>query len=197
MPTTSSSCGCGGPISRTGVVFAGLGCANGCDFCCTSHFFSRKHIKLLPRGRDIYAVAERYLEQDPSLVFLILDEDFLLNKERAMEFRDCVIKSGKKLSIFAFSSIKAISQYTVDEILEMGIDGFWIGYEGTRSNYAKQQGRPVEDILTEFREHGITVLTSMIVPAALTAASVFITSSRLPLTIPIIRLPWKLQMERI
>ena len=45
----------------------------------------------------------------------------------------------------------------------MGIDGFWIGYEGTRSNYAKQQGRPVADIFTEFREHGITVLTSMIV----------------------------------
>jgi haloalkane dehalogenase len=73
------------------------------------------------------------------------------------------MKSGRRLSIFAFSSVKAISQYTVEEILEMGIDGFWIGYEGTRSNYAKQQGRPVEDILTEFREHGITILTSMIV----------------------------------
>lgn len=150
-------------VSGTGKIFAGLGCPNGCDFCCTSHFFSRKHIKLLPEGKDIYAVAERYLDLDPSLVFLILDEDFLLNKKRAMQFRDCVIKGGKKLSIFAFSSIKAISQYTVEEILEMGIDGFWIGYEGTRSNYAKQQGRPIADILTEFREHGLTVLTSMIV----------------------------------
>jgi hypothetical protein len=150
-------------VSGTGKIFAGLGCPNGCDFCCTSHFFSRKHIKLLPEGKDIYAVAERYLDLDPDLVFLILDEDFLLNKKRAMEFRDCVMKGGKKLSIFAFSSIKAISQYTVQEILEMGIDGFWIGYEGTRSNYAKQQGRPVADILTEFREHGITILTSMIV----------------------------------
>ena len=153
----------GWKVSGTGKIFAGLGCPNGCDFCCTSHFFSRKHIKLLPEGKDIYAVAERYLDLDPSLVFLILDEDFLLNKKRAMEFRDCVIKGGKKLSIFAFSSIKAISQYTVEEILEMGIDGFWIGYEGTRSNYAKQQGRPVAEILTEFREHGITVLASMIV----------------------------------
>ena len=80
-----------------------------------------------------------------------------------MAFRDCVMKGGKKLSIFAFSSIKAISQYTVEEILEMGIDGFWIGYEGTRSNYAKQQGRPIQEILTEFREHGITILASMIV----------------------------------
>ncbi len=153
----------GWKASGTGKIFAGLGCPNGCDFCCTSHFFSRKHIKLLPQGRDIYAVAERYLDLDPNLVFLILDEDFLLNKKRAMEFRECVMKGGKKLSIFAFSSIKAISQYTVEEILEMGLDGFWIGYEGTRSNYAKQQGRPVADIFTEFREHGITVLTSMIV----------------------------------
>jgi hypothetical protein len=153
----------GWKVSGTGKIFAGLGCPNGCDFCCTSHFFARKHIKLLPHGRDIYAVAERYLDLDPSLVFLILDEDFLLNKKRALEFRECVIRGGKKLSIFAFSSIKAISQYTVEEVLEMGIDGFWIGYEGTRSNYAKQQGRPVADILTEFREHGITVLTSMIV----------------------------------
>ncbi len=153
----------GWEVSGTGKIFAGLGCPNGCDFCCTSHFFSRKHIKLLPTGRDIYDVVERYLARDPKLVFLILDEDFLLNKRRAMEFRDCVMKSGKTLSIFAFSSIKAISQYTVEEILEMGIDGFWLGYEGTRSNYPKQQGRPVGEILTEFREHGITVLASMIV----------------------------------
>ena len=153
----------GWKVSGTGKIFAGLGCPNGCDFCCTSHFFSRKHIRLLPTGRDIYNVVERYFDLDPSLVFLILDEDFLLNKKRALEFRECVLAGGKRPSIFAFSSIKAISQYKVEEILEMGIDGFWIGYEGTRSKYAKQQGRPVNEILAEFREHGISVLASMIV----------------------------------
>ena len=153
----------GSKVSTTGQIFAGLGCPNGCDFCCTSHFFGRKHIRLLPEGKDIYAVAERYLDLNPDLVLLIIDEDFLLNKKRAMEFRDCVMKSGKTLSIFAFSSVKALSQYTVEEILEMGIDGFWIGYEGTRSGYGKQQGRPIADIITEFRAHGITILTSMIV----------------------------------
>ena len=153
----------GWKVSGTGKLLAGLGCPNGCDFCCTSHYFSRKHIKLLPEGKDIFAVVERYLDVDPRLVFLIIDEDFLLNKKRAMEFRECVLRSGRTLSIFAFASVKAISQYTVEQILEMGIDGIWIGYEGTRSNYAKQQGRDIGDILTEFREHGITVLTSMIV----------------------------------
>ncbi|MBI3098610.1 MAG: hypothetical protein HYY93_10265 [Planctomycetes bacterium] len=150
-------------ISRTGMIFAGLGCPNGCDFCCTSAFFKRKHIKLLPTGRDIYRVAERYLEIDPNISLVILDEDFLLNKKRAMEFRECVVAGGKPLSIFAFASVRAISQYTVEEIHEMGIDGFWIGYEGTRSGYAKQQGRPVEEIFREFREHGISILASMIV----------------------------------
>ncbi|HLH56456.1 MAG TPA: hypothetical protein VKY92_22910 [Verrucomicrobiae bacterium] len=153
----------GQQVSSTGMIFAGLGCPNGCDFCCTSHFFSRKHIKLLPEGKDIFGVMERYLEHDPKMVFSILDEDFLLNRKRAMEFRDCVLKSGKTLSIFVFSSVKAISQYTVEEILEMGIDGFWIGYEGTRSGYAKQEGRSVEQMFPELRAHGITVLASMIV----------------------------------
>ena len=147
----------------TGKIFAGLGCPNGCDFCCTSNFFKRKHIRLLPEGKDIYTVVERYLDMNPNLVFLIVDEDFLLNKKRAMAFRECVLKGGKTLSIFAFASVKAISQYKVEEILEMGIDGLWIGYEGTRSGYAKQKGRPIEEILTEFREHGIQILTSMII----------------------------------
>jgi len=35
-------------VSGTGKIFGGLGCPNGCDFCCTSHFFKRKHIRLLP-----------------------------------------------------------------------------------------------------------------------------------------------------
>ena len=55
----------GWKVSGTGKIFAGLGCPNGCDFCCTSHFFKRKHIRLLPTGQDIFAVAERYLDLDP------------------------------------------------------------------------------------------------------------------------------------
>ena len=151
------------PVSRTGVIMAGLGCPNGCDFCCTSHFFKRKHIQLLPTGSDIYQAIERYLDVDPRMAIIIIDEDFLLNRRRAMEFRDCVVRGGKALSIFAFASIRAISKYTVTEILEMGIDGLWIGYEGTRSGFAKQSGRPVAEVLTELREHGINVLASMIV----------------------------------
>ncbi|HBL18365.1 MAG: hypothetical protein A2X36_10870 [Elusimicrobia bacterium GWA2_69_24] len=151
------------PVSKTGMIFGGLGCANGCDFCCTSHFFKRKHIRLLETGRDIYDVMVRYQEEKGVRQFTVLDEDFLLNKRRAMEFHKIVMENQKTFSIFAFASIKALSQYSCRELAEMGIDGLWIGYEGTRSGYEKQQGRSVGDLFPDLKRHGILVLSSMIV----------------------------------
>ncbi|MEK7836674.1 MAG: hypothetical protein AAB328_01700, partial [candidate division NC10 bacterium] len=153
----------GKKVSQSGMVFAGLGCVNGCDFCCTSHFFKRRHIRLLPSGKDIYNAVRRYHEIDPEMSIMIMDEDFLVDKRRAMEFRDCVVEGGKAISVFCFASVRALSRYTVTEIMEMGIDGMWIGYEGTRSGYDKQIGRPVAEVFTEFRDHGISILASMIV----------------------------------
>ncbi|MBI5883147.1 MAG: hypothetical protein HZB91_08590 [Elusimicrobia bacterium] len=150
------------PVTHTGLIFGGLGCPHGCDFCCTSHFFKRQHIRLLPTGKDVYSVMERYLDHDPDMAFVVLDEDFLINKARALEFRDCVISSGRAISLFVFGSVKALSQYTTTELAEMGIDGLWIGYEGTRSGYAKREGRPPEELFKDLREHGIMVLASMI-----------------------------------
>lgn len=150
-------------VSSTGMIFAGLGCPNGCDFCCTSHYFKRQHIKLLRTGKDIYDVVRRYLDRNPNSQFTILDEDFLLDKKRAGEFREEVLKGGVPVSIFAFASVKALSMYTIEELLETGIDGVWIGYEGTRSNYSKQQGKPVDQLFQELRSSGVTILASMIV----------------------------------
>src|SRR5579872_6130728 len=150
------------PMDRTGVIFAGLGCPNGCDFCCTSHYFKRRHIRLLPTGDDIFRVVERYLEVDPRMSMAILDEDFLLAKDRATRMRELVLARGTPLSIFAFASVKALSRYTPQELLETGVDGVWVGFEGKRSGYSKPQGKPIEELIPELRSHGITVLSSMI-----------------------------------
>ncbi len=151
------------PVQRTGMIFAGLGCPHGCDFCCTSHFFKRHHVRLLPTGDDIYRVIERYQEMEPGMGMAIIDEDFLIARDRAVRLRELVLEHGRPLSIFAFATVKAISRMTPRELLETGIDGVWVGYEGKRSGFAKQQGRPVEELIPELRSHGITVLSSMIV----------------------------------
>ncbi|MBI1952665.1 MAG: hypothetical protein HYS41_00885 [Candidatus Omnitrophica bacterium] len=150
-------------IGDNGMIFAGLGCPNGCDFCCTSHFFKRKHVRLLPEGRDIFKVLRDYRARKPSIKFTVLDEDFLLNKRRSTEFLDCVRQAKADYPMFVFSSVKALSQYSLTELLEMGISGVWMGYEGRRSNFAKQQGRPIDELIADLRAHGIIVLASMIV----------------------------------
>jgi radical SAM superfamily enzyme YgiQ (UPF0313 family) len=144
------------------MIFAGLGCPHGCDFCCTSHFFKRHHVRLLPTGDDIYRVIDRYLEIDPGMNLAIIDEDFLVARDRATRLRELVLERGRPLSIFAFATVRSLSRLTPRELLETGIDGVWVGYEGKRSGYAKQQGRPVEELIPELRSHGITVLSSMI-----------------------------------
>lgn len=152
------------PIGNNGMIFGGLGCPNGCDFCCTSYFFKRKHIRLLPEGDDIFHLIQSYRRRDPHIKFTVLDEDFLLNQKRARRFLQLVRESGDAPPcMFVFSSIKALSQYDIHELLEMGVTGVWIGYEGQRSGYAKQQGRDVRDLFREFHEYGINILASMII----------------------------------
>lgn len=152
------------PVGNNGMVFGGLGCPNGCDFCCTSHFFKRKHIRLLPEGDDIFNLIQRYRKTDPKMKFTVLDEDFLLNQHRARRFLELVRASGETPpSLFVFASVKALSMYEMSEIAEMGITGVWIGYEGQRSGYAKQEGKDIRLLFQELRNHGITILASMVI----------------------------------
>ena len=152
----------GVPVSKTGLIFGGLGCPNGCDFCSTSHYFERKHLSLLPTGGDLLDVVEAYRGLVPDIEFTVLDEDFLLNRERAMRFRELLLERGLHLDMFVFASVKALSLYTAQELVELGVGGVWIGYEGLRAGYDKLEGRPLPELFEDLKNHGILVLTSMI-----------------------------------
>ncbi len=151
------------PVAHTSIVFGGLGCPNGCDFCCTSHFFKKKHYPLLPTGKDVFDLMAHHKQLDPNMEHTILDEDFLLNQDRSREFLKLCRESDLSFSAFAFASAKALSQYSFDELLEMGIDGVWVGYEGKQSGYEKHNGRDIDQLIKDLQDHGITVLTSMII----------------------------------
>lgn len=156
------------PSNVVGHLTAGLGCPNGCDFCCTSHFFKRKYVPFLKSGRDIYK-ALRAMQQtakekgDDLRGFIFIDEDFFLFKERAREFLECVRAGGEPLSLMGFGSIRGLSQFTPDEIAEMGFDTIWTGFEGVESGFGKLKGRPVEEIYDSLRSRGVSVLSSMII----------------------------------
>jgi radical SAM superfamily enzyme YgiQ (UPF0313 family) len=152
-------------LSRTGYVFAGLGCPNGCDFCATSHYFKRRHIPLLPDGPSILGAMERLRELYPGMdSFWVNDEDFLLDEGRGRGFLEAIRRSSlPPLSLSIFSSVKALSRFSAVELVEMGVDWVWVGFEGQRAGYAKQRGRSYGELITELHQHGISVLASMII----------------------------------
>lgn len=154
--------------AKVAHLTAGLGCPNGCDFCCTSHFFKRKYLPYLKTGREIYQelrAMERQAEEhgDTLSGMILIDEDFFLYKRRAKEFLECVREGGKPFNIMAFGSVRGLSQFTADEIAEMGFGIIWSAYEGTESGYRKLQGKSLEDLYSSLRSRGVAVLSSMII----------------------------------
>ncbi|EHQ88903.1 B12-binding domain-containing radical SAM protein [Desulfosporosinus youngiae] len=149
---------------RLAYIFAGLGCPNGCDFCTTSHYFKQKHLALIPTGKQIVETISEIRIRHPDITsFFIQDEDFLLNEKRGRGFLAAIRDSRlPPLSISTYGSVKALSQYTPAELVEMGIDWLWIGYEGKSANYEKMRGKSYQELFSELRAHGIGVLASMI-----------------------------------
>ena len=154
--------------TKVGHLTAGLGCPNGCDFCCTSHFFKRKYVSFLETGREIYEEIQA-IEQQASArgetlsSFIFIDEDFFLFKKRAREFLECVREGGKPLSLMGFGSVRGLSQFTADEIAEMGFDTIWTAFEGAEAGYRKMQGKTLEELYASLKSCGISVLSSMII----------------------------------
>lgn len=154
--------------SVVGHVTAGLGCSNGCDFCCTSHFFKQKYVPYLDRGRDIYEAlletrSRARADGHEMNGFILIDEDFFLHQRRAREFLDCVREGGESFGLMGFGSVRGLSQFTAREVAEMGFDLIWNAFEGVESGYRKQQGKRLPVLYRDLKSVGTATLTSMII----------------------------------
>lgn len=154
--------------TKVAHIAAGLGCPNGCDFCCTSHFFKRKYIPFVKSGRELHTIMldmEKRAKDAGDVLsgFIMIDEDFFLQEARAREFLDCVRKEGRNMSIMGFGSVRGLSKFTADEIAEMGFDIIWTGFEGKEAHFRKLQGNSLSELYSSLRARGVTLLSSMII----------------------------------
>jgi hypothetical protein len=93
----------------------------------------------------------------------MMDENFLLHKRRAMELLDHMKAGNKAWSLYVFSSANAIAQYSMRELVELGVSWVWMGLESPRSAYTKLKGADTHKLAAELRRHGIKLLGSTIV----------------------------------
>jgi hypothetical protein len=95
--------------------------------------------------------------------FIFIDEDFFIHEKRAREFLDCVREGGVSPSIMGFGSVRGLSQFTANEIAEMGFDIIWTAFEGTNSGYKKLRGAKLDHLYRDLKSRGVSILTSMII----------------------------------
>ena len=147
------------------IIPAGLGCSRGCDFCCTSHFFDRHYVPLLKTGKEIHQVMRKTGFKGGSFRNIgVIDEDFLADRSR---MEGLITLNGGEIEVPIFfsclTSLKSIAQYSIDELLRMGLSGAWVGIESLRANYTKLKDVDAHEMIESMNRVGISVLTSMII----------------------------------
>lgn len=152
-------------IDKTATIIASLGCPMGCNFCTTSAFFGGKGkvMNILSTGEELFRVMEEAEASKGVKSFSIMDENFLLQKERAMDLLELMKENQKSWQLHVFSSANAIQKYTYEELIELGITTIWLGLESPKANYSKLDGTDTIQMAQELHKHGILLLGSTII----------------------------------
>ena len=147
------------------TIIPSVGCPMGCNFCTTSAFFGGKgkYLNFYNTGDELFGIMSEMEAKLGVKSFFMMDENFLLHKRRAMELLDRMKEHSKAWALYVFSSANAIRQYTMRELVELGVSWVWMGLESPRSSYVKLEGADTRQLTAELRRHGIKVLGSTIV----------------------------------
>jgi radical SAM superfamily enzyme YgiQ (UPF0313 family) len=147
------------------TIIPSVGCPMGCNFCTTSAFFGGKgrFLNFYDSGDELFGVMSRMEERLGVQSFFMMDENFLLHKRRALQLLERMKQASKPWALYVFSSANAIRQYTMRELVELGVSWVWMGLESPKSSYVKLEGTDTHQLTAEMRRHGIKVLGSTIV----------------------------------
>lgn len=147
------------------TIIPSVGCPMGCNFCTTSAFFGGKgkFVNFFETGDELFEVMSRMEEELKVQSFFVMDENFLLHRDRAMRLLERMKQAHKSWTMSVFASANAIRKYTMQELVELGVSWLWMGLESPRAGYSKLQGADTRDLTRELREHGIRVQGSTII----------------------------------
>ena len=160
----------GVPLNNlTGLDYATLipsvGCPLGCNFCSTSAMFGGKgkYIEFYETGAELFEIMCALESSLHVHGFFVMDENFLLDRKRALQLLDLMEKQGKAWYLEVFSSANVLRLYTMEQLVGLGVNWVWIGLEGKQSQYSKLAGTDTGALVRELHSHGIRVLGSSII----------------------------------
>ena len=153
------------PGDVAATLIPSAGCPLGCNFCSTSAMFGGKgkFIKFYETGQEIFDIMCQLETNLHIKSFFVMDENFLVDKKRALQLLELMQQHNKPWSLYLFSSANIIQKYTMEQLVELGVCWVWMGLEGKGSQYKKLAGTDTLSLVRNLREHGIRVLGSSII----------------------------------
>lgn len=149
-----------GPTSS--LLVPGVGCVNACSFCSTSHFFGKKYTSYLGSGKEIFNTCRQIADARGTDSFFVMDENFLKDKERALDLIDEMEKHNRFFTFHVFSSSEAITAFGIENMVRLGVSFAWIGFESKtdQAAFEKNDGITPKNLVKQLRDSGISVLGS-------------------------------------
>jgi hypothetical protein len=153
------------PHDVTATLIPSVGCPMGCNFCATSAMFGGKGnvVNFYETGDELFDVMCQ-LERDMNArSFFVMDENFLLDRRRALRLLELMQLHDKSWILYLFSSARVIASYTIEQLVGLGVSWVWMGLEGENSHYSKLNGVDTRLLVRRLQSHGIRVLGSTII----------------------------------
>jgi hypothetical protein len=147
------------------TLIPGVGCPLGCNFCSTSAMFGGKgrFVEFYKTGAELFEIMAALESNLGIRGFFVMDENFLLDRKRALQLLDLMEQHGKSWYLQIFSSANVLRLYSMEQLVGLGVNWVWLGMEGKDSQYTKLAGTDTRSLVRELREHGIRVLGSSII----------------------------------
>jgi hypothetical protein len=153
------------PGDACATLIPSVGCPIGCNFCSTSAMFGGKgkFIEYYQSGDELFDVMGQLESALGVKAFFVMDENFLLDRTRALRLLERIEEHGKPWSMYVFSSANVLQKYTMEQLVSLGVSWVWMGLEGKGSQYTKLSDTDTVEFVKKLQTHGIRVLGSSII----------------------------------
>jgi radical SAM superfamily enzyme YgiQ (UPF0313 family) len=153
------------PGQTAAILVPSVGCPVGCNFCSTSAMFGGKgkFVNFYETGDELFSVMCKIEEGLKTQSFFVLDENFLLHRDRALRLLELMEKNEKSWALHVFSSARVLQSYSIEQLVGLGVSWVWMGLEGENSQYAKLNNVDTRALVKKLQSHGIRVLGSTII----------------------------------
>jgi radical SAM superfamily enzyme YgiQ (UPF0313 family) len=153
------------PRDTAATLIPSVGCPMGCNFCATSAMFGGKGkcVHFFETGDELFEVMCELESAMGVRSFFVMDENFLLHRDRVLRLLDLMEQHRKSWAFYIFSSANALKKYTIEELVALGVSWVWMGLEGDDANYSKLKGSDTRALVRNLQNHGIRVLGSTII----------------------------------